>query len=138
MDELSKFISGSPGIEEKTSAKRRIIAVDLDGVIADYDGWDGSGAIGKPRKDVIEALAMLRNEGWKVIVYSCRSSAEIAPYLDRHSVPFDEINQDSSGVTSGAKPAATVYWDDRACRYSGDATKDLDIIRNFRTWSGRK
>ena len=120
------------------SDRRPTIAVDFDGVIADYDGWDGSGALGLPRPDVIEALTALRKEGWKVIVYSCRSSSEIAPYLEENSVPFDEINTNSECSTAGVKPVATVYWDDRACRYSGDARRDLEVIRNFRTWSGRE
>jgi adenylylsulfate kinase len=118
--------------------RQQTIAVDFDGVIADYDGWDGTGALGLPRPDVVEALKILRNEGWKIVVYSCRSSAEITPYLMENSIPFDEINQNSSCSTGGVKPVATVYWDDRACQYSGDARKDLEMIRNFRTWNGRK
>jgi adenylylsulfate kinase len=114
------------------------IAVDFDGVIADYNGWEGTGELGPPRTDVLDALKSLRDEGWKIVIYSCRASAEIAPYLLEHSVPFDEINQNSERPSGGAKPAATVYWDDRACRYSGDAQKDLEQIRNFRTWNGRK
>jgi hydroxymethylpyrimidine pyrophosphatase-like HAD family hydrolase len=114
------------------------IAVDFDGVIADYDGWNLDGAIGAPRMDVIQALQSLRTEGWKIIVYSCRSAAEIEPYLATHSVPFDEINKNSSVSAGGEKPVANVYWDDRACRYSGDARADIEVIRNFRTWSGRR
>ena len=120
------------------SEKSPTIAVDFDGVIANYDGWDGTGAIGLPRQDVIDALISLRSEGWRIVVYSCRSSTEIAPYLMENSIPFDEINRNSECSTAGAKPVATVYWDDRACRYSGDARADLEIIRNFRTWCGRK
>jgi adenylylsulfate kinase len=120
------------------SAKQPTIAVDFDGVIADYGGWEGSGACGSPRLDVVEALTALRTEGWKIVVYSCRSSAEIEAYLSENAIPYDEINQNSSFVTGGAKPVATVYWDDRACQYSGDARKDLETIRNFRTWNGRK
>jgi hydroxymethylpyrimidine pyrophosphatase-like HAD family hydrolase len=114
------------------------IAVDFDGVIADYDGWANAGTLGPPRADVVEALKVLRSEGWKIIVYSCRASIQINPYLIENSIPFDEINQNSSYPTQGAKPLATVYWDDRACRYSGDARKDLETIRNFRTWNARR
>jgi hypothetical protein len=122
----------------RMNERQPTIAVDFDGVIANYEGWEDTGAFGEPRKDVIEALEILRTEGWKIVVYSCRATSEIAPYLVQHRVPFDEINQNSSRPTAGCKPAATVYWDDRACRYSGDAKKDLDEIRNFRTWNGRR
>lgn len=119
--------------------KQLTIAVDFDGVIAEYSGWeDSAGAFGSPRSDVVEALGILRNEGWKIVVYSCRDSEEITPYLRANSIPFDEVNHNSSRPCAGPKPIATVYWDDRACRYSGDARSDLEIIRNFHTWSGRR
>ncbi len=120
------------------SNKQLTIAVDFDGVIVDYDGWKSSQDFGSPRPDVLEALKVLRSDGWKIVVHSCRASTEIARYLVENCVPFDEINQNSSFPTGGVKPVATVYWDDRACRYSGDARKDLEIIRNFRTWNARR
>src|SRR5208283_6027722 len=108
-----------------TQESRRVIAVDFDGVIAGYEGWQGEEECGAPRKDVVEALRTLRNEGWKIIVFSCRETAGIVPYLARNSVPYDEVNQNSDYATEGGKPVANVYWDDRALRYSGDAHKDL-------------
>ena len=48
----------------KDNDSRRTIAVDFDGVIADYDGYKGPGVLGAPRPDVREALALLRVEGW--------------------------------------------------------------------------
>lgn len=115
-----------------------IIAVDFDGVIADYEGWNESALIGTPRKDVIEALKVLRREGWKIVVYSCRGAHEIDPYLRKNEIPFDEINPAPPKPTKGPKPRATVYWDDRACCYSGNALEDLEKILSFRTWSGRR
>jgi len=116
----------------------RTLAVDFDGVIANYEGWEGEGAFGPPRMDVINALQVLRVEGWKIIVFSCRSADDIRSYLLLHKVPYDEINQNSSYKNGGPKPVANVYWDDRACYYSGDADKDIDRIRHFRTWNDRE
>jgi len=114
------------------------LAVDFDGVIADYDSWKGVGVLGSPRRDVLDILHVLASEGWKIIVHSTRGSAEIAPYLLEHKIPFDEINCNSAYGNGGTKPVATVYWDDRGCRYSGNAYNDLEQIRNFTTWSGRR
>jgi adenylylsulfate kinase len=114
------------------------IAVDFDGVLADYDGWKGADALGAPRGDVVNALRILRQEGWKIVVHTTRSEEQIEPYLRQHEIPHDEINRNSAYQNSGSKPVATVYWDDRALRYSGDALTDLNSIRNFRTWSGRR
>jgi hypothetical protein len=122
----------------RESERRLVIAVDFDGVIANYDGWTETSTLGAPRGDVIEALKVLRSEGWKIVVYSCRGADEIGPYLKQNAIPFDEINPSPLTPTKGTKPRATVYWDDRALRYSGDALQDLEKIRTFRTWAGRR
>ncbi len=122
----------------KDNNSRRTIAVDFDGVIAEYDGWKGVGVLGAPRADVREVLQTLRAEGWKIIIHTTRSEQEIVDYLVRHGIVYDEINRNSDYKTQGVKPVADVYWDDRAIPYSGDARKDLERIRRFRTWSGRE
>jgi hypothetical protein len=122
----------------KLNNSRRTIAVDFDGVIAEYDGYKGPGVFGDPRQDVREALRELRAEGWKIIIHTTRGELEIADYLKQHTIPFDEINQNSDYKTAGPKPVADLYWDDRAVSYSGNARKDLGTIRSFRTWSGRE
>jgi adenylylsulfate kinase len=121
-----------------TASRRRTLAVDFDGVIAEYDGWKGEGVHGAPRTDVLQALATLRDEGWKVVIHTTRSDLDVASYLAQHQVPHDEINKNSDYRNRGDKPVATVYWDDRALRYSGNALDDLSLIRSFTTWSGRQ
>ena len=122
----------------KLNNSRRTIAVDFDGVIAEYDGYKGRGVLGQPRLDVLEVLRELRSEGWKIVIHSTRGEEEISDYLANHGIPFDEINRNSDYSTVGPKPVADLYWDDRAISYSGDARKDLGSIRSFRTWSGRE
>jgi hypothetical protein len=95
------------------------------------------GVLGTPRSDVREALLVLHTEGWKIVIHTTRGEVEIADYLARHEISYHEINQNSDYKTLGHKPVADVYWDDRAVCYSGDANKDLELIRSFRTWSGR-
>lgn len=122
----------------RANNSRRTIAVDFDGVVANYDGWKGTQTLGSPRSDVRQALRALQGEGWKIVIHTTRGEAEIQDYLIRHDIPHDEINRNSDYGTGGAKPVADVYWDDRAVPYSGDASRDLEMIRNFRTWSGRE
>jgi adenylylsulfate kinase len=117
--------------------RRSTIAVDFDGVIANYEGWKGERVLGAPRNDVISALTQLKAEGWKIIVHTTRGASDIRAYLTDARVPFDEINENSDYSNRGHKPVARVYWDDRAVCYSGDAERDLGRIRAFRTWSGR-
>lgn len=127
--------ASSAAVEEKALPKT--IAVDFDGVIAEYDGWKGVGVLGGPRKDVVAALRALHAEGWKIVIHTARGEEEIAAYLLEHEVPHHEINRNSDYTTLGGKPVADVYWDDRALCYSGNAERDLKRIRRFRTWSGR-
>jgi len=114
------------------------IAVDFDGVLAEYEGWKGPEHLGDPRADVIAALHALRSEGWKIVIHTTRSANQIAAYLALHRIPYDYINQNPAYNNAGSKPVATVYWDDRALCYSGDAARDLNSIRDFRTWNGRR
>jgi adenylylsulfate kinase len=122
----------------KSEGFRRTIAVDFDGVIANYDGWKGRGVLGLPRKDVIEALRELHAEGWKIVIHTTRGEQEVGPYFVHNGIPHDEINRNSDYRTLGVKPVADVYWDDRAILYSGDAQRDITLIRRFRTWNGRE
>jgi hypothetical protein len=81
---------------------------------------------------------ILQSEGWKIVVHSTRSDMDLRNYLVNHQVPYDEINKNSDYENGGGKPVATVYWDDRALRYTGDAFQDLRAIRGFATWSDRE
>ena len=119
------------------AGRRSTIAVDFDGVIADYDGWRGPDVLGNPRSDVIYVLSTLRSEDWKIVIHTTRCAEDILAYLYAHHIPFDEINTNQDYPNYGPKPVATVYWDDRAIRYSGDGASDLEVIRSFRTWNGR-
>jgi adenylylsulfate kinase len=121
----------------RDTGRRRTLAVDFDGVIADYSGWQGEASLGAPRADVCAALGTLRAEGWKIVVHTTRGAQAVEPYLRRNSIAFDEINRNSDYSNAGPKPVATVYWDDRALAYSGDAARDLPRIRAFRTWCDR-
>ena len=118
--------------------KRRTIAVDFDGVVADYNGWLGPTTFGEPRTDVVGVLRTLIAEGWKVIVHTCRSASDIVPYLNQNDIPYHEVNENSDYGNGKGKPVATVYWDDRALKYSGDARNDLELIREFKTWNSRR
>ena len=123
---------------KKSEGVRRTIAVDCDGVIAEYDGWKGKGVLGLPPKDVIKALHELHAEGWKIVIHTTRGEQEVRAYLVHHGTPHDEINRNSDYRTLGVKPVADGYWNDRAFFYSGDAPRDISPIRRFRTWCGRK
>lgn len=101
------------------------IAVDLDGVIFEYDptDWRGVEHFGKPVEGVIMALMLLQKAGHRIIVYTTRTNPLVNPKypkeellrlvkeeLDRQAIPYDFIE------TAG-KPYAHLYIDDRALRF---------------------
>ena len=111
------------------------IAVDLDGTIlkdAEFPGF------GEPEPGVREALAAFRSLGYKVRVYTCRVNwlaaekrilprtyNDIADYLAKHEIPYDDIVMLEEG-----KPFASFYVGNNAVRYEGNWDKVVQFIVN--------
>ena len=109
--------SGSGGLN---SHARKTVAVDLDGVLAQYDGWKGVDHIGQPiagARDFLQAL----HEHFDILIYTTRCCEEINPpekahllvnrvrkWLDDNEMPYDDI-WDGQG-----KPIYIACVDDRA------------------------
>jgi adenylylsulfate kinase len=116
-----------------------IIAVDFDGVIAEYDGWKGRGIFGKPVEGVAVGLIYLRANGHKIMVYTCRSEIDdVEKYLKVHEIPYDFINHCPENDKNNLHPAkqyADVYIDDRGIRFEGKWDNDfLNAVANFKPW----
>lgn len=95
---------------------KRVIAVDLDGTLAHYDGWKGPEHIGVIIQSVANALKMAKDEGADIWIFTARVSdpddAEVAgnyivKYLTENGIPFD-------GLTAVKHKFFTEFWDDRA------------------------
>ena len=101
------------------------IAIDLDGVIFEYDEvWHGVGHVGAVMPGAIESMARLKEMGFRLTVYTTRTNcmttsdgpsvleltAMVQKHLDDAGIPYDYI--------SLFKPLARYYIDDRAVRFS--------------------
>ena len=95
---------------------KRIIAVDLDGTLAHYDGWKGIGHIGAIIPSVANAILLAKKEGADIWIFTARVSdpkdAEeagnaIVAYLTENGIPFD-------GLTAIKHKFFSEFWDDRA------------------------
>ena len=123
---------------EKTKPAIKTVCVDLDGVLAAYDGWKGVGYTGPPipgAKQFIEAIQSLPA---KVCIWTVRTNVLanrdsglgerelrllVEDWLVKHGIPFDSI------ACGEGKPLAAAYVDDRAvcCRPMKDIeTQDYD------------
>lgn len=116
---------------------RPTVAVDLDGTLAEYDGWRGVEHFGEPFEGAKDFLTVLSSVAY-VVVYTTRVNPEIndggsSPELDecerrgdgllrrtlvgyvelwlkKHGLPYDEV------YSGPGKPMAKAYVDDRAVR----------------------
>lgn len=88
-----------------------IVAVDFDHVLHDIDNPVPGRTMGAPMPDAIQAMTELRDEGDRLIIFTCRdnTSGYIADWLNYWQIPYDEITR--------VKPAADVYLDDKALRH---------------------
>ncbi|MEK6884652.1 MAG: hypothetical protein AABY22_33775 [Nanoarchaeota archaeon] len=97
-----------------------VIALDFDGVIANYDKWEDIHTHGAPMHGIKEFINSLRNKFY-VLIYTCRTNPDIQKpytfyklkqilqsYLFKHSISYDEV------YVGAGKPMAAFYIDDRA------------------------
>ncbi len=95
---------------------KRIIAVDLDGTLAAYDGWVNINHIGEPIKNVVEAIKGEQAAGSAVWIFTARISdpddaVEAKNYIE---VWLSRNNIQVEGITATKHKFFTEFWDDRA------------------------
>src|SRR5512136_451774 len=102
--------------------RQKVIAVDVDGTLCEYDGWKGPAYIGKPFPKVVEVLKKLKERGWLIVIWTTRKADSVLRrHLQKYDVPFDYINKNPKGPRLGSpKLFADIYWDDRAYRFCGE------------------
>jgi hypothetical protein len=135
------LLPASPSAAEPARPPRRAsrrerprVCVDLDGVLAEYSGWQGIDFTGAPLPGAVDFARRL-SEFADLVVFTTRCSAEpnraelgepsrpagdLAPrllqkvkyWLDKHDFPYAEI------YIGQGKPPASAYVDDRAVRCS--------------------
>jgi hypothetical protein len=124
---------------------RKIICVDLDGTILTwYVGkWDGN-KYGKPVPGAKEFLKRLIDDGWWVIIYTCRGernkvSETLLSYGIEKGLHYSDINRrkDVLKGTYKGKIGADVYLDDRAICFEGNWERAYNQVTNFKTWESR-
>lgn len=113
------------------------VCVDLDGVLAKYEGWKGHGVIGDPILGSTEFLLALKKRGYRVIVFTARGTGEVWDWLHTWALAdlVDEVNVNSSVISNNmGKPVANFYVDDRAIRFRGSYLDVLEEIDGFVEW----
>jgi hydroxymethylpyrimidine pyrophosphatase-like HAD family hydrolase len=97
-----------------------IYAIDFDGVLAD-NAWPG---IGPPKQPVIDYCKRLKQDGHKLILWTCREGdklREAVAWCAEHGLTFDAVNenlpeQNELYGNDSRKIGADVYIDDKALK----------------------
>lgn len=115
---------------------KRTIAIDLDGVLAKYQGWKGLDHIGKPFSGAIDFTESLLKD-FEVVIHTCRTNPEIndkgnetAEQLAERIYKWLRENgfpEDVKVWTGIGKPIAAVYIDDRAIRCEPGLASDASL-----------
>jgi len=131
-----------------TEKKRpKILALDFDGTLCEYEGWKGPAHFGKVIPEVLEELYKLKREAkaegeeWAIVINTTRRTDHaLKSHLDKNNVPYDYINKHPwQPPGSSYKMTADVYLDDRALRFNGSATGLARRIReNAQPWTEKK
>ena len=93
------------------------IAVDFDHTIVNGD---------KLLPGAKEALQLLRERGYFIMIYSCNRKRWIEKVLNQHEIPYDYIYDSDNDI---GKPACDWYVDDRAIGFRGDWKAVTDEIQ---------
>ncbi len=136
-----KRIVKKPRVKQKTR-----VALDLDGVLAKYEGWDSFGQIGPPLPGAL-AFANELAEIADIVIFTGRCSldaedrnvvAQLSPgqmrirvidWLEKHKFPFIDV------YIGQGKPHVAAFIDDRAvaCRPQTDQSAFENAIGTVRS-----
>ena len=98
--------------------KPKIYAIDFDGTLC-VNAWPD---IGAPRTEIIEKVKKLRQDGNKLILWTCRDGTDLekaVSWCEERGIAFDAVNDNLEEIKmafggNSRKIVADVYMDDRA------------------------
>lgn len=115
------------------------VAIDLDGTLAEYEGWRGDDHIGNPRKNAIWALNCFKQNGWEVEIFTNRHKTKpIWQWLEKWAPGLvDRINEtratrkDEEPTVKGHKPKVDLFIDDRSWETFGEELDWVTVIQRL-------
>jgi len=116
-------------MDGKRIERKKIIAIDFDGVIHKYSkGYKDGSIYDKPIAGALEGLTKLYNRGYKIVIFTARENiAEVGHWItDQYDKVFPDLKMPAFEVTN-TKPKAIAYIDDRGIRF----TNWKDVLNYF-------
>ncbi len=112
-------------------AYKKVVAVDLDGVLAQYTGFKGPDIIEDPAPEARELLQQLSKK-YTVILHTARTAGAAAAWLKKHNLTQYVTGINCCPINQRAgKPVAVAYIDDRAVNYTGDPVQALKEVERL-------
>lgn len=111
-----------------------VLALDFDGVAAQYNGWQGEDHLGRPMPGLEWFLEQVVKQGWVIILYSCRPAWRLKRWAEQYGLQdyFVGYNENpyfaDHPQEKSCKPVAAMYLDDRAVGFHGDWHEVLAIM----------
>jgi adenylylsulfate kinase len=107
----------------------KTIAIDLDGVLAQYDGWKGPDHYGPPMPGAIaflESLIVAEMQPW---IFTTREGPILTEWLRKYMPPavLEHL------IVTRTKPPAWLYIDDRCWLFKG-TFPSIEEIEDFQPW----
>lgn len=106
----------------------KIVALDFDATIADYDGWKGPDHKGMLLDGAKEFLEELVDMGFELVIMTSRPLGGIPEWLEENEI--DHLIKD----ITNHKIAAYCYLDDRAISFRNDFEEAIKKIKTFVPW----
>lgn len=107
--------------------KYRVVAIDYDGTLVEDVHPRTNGKLNSGTKEFVD---WLKEQGWEIIIYTCRPSNErkaLEENLESQKLKFDYI-------CFYSKPVASLYIDDKGFRFNGSWREIKEFIKDQDTF----
>ena len=111
-------------------ASERIVSIDFDGVLANYDGWKGEDDLGKPITGAFKFIESLVKAGFNPVVWTTRPKNKIKIWLKENKFPNLEVTD--------IKYPSSVYIDDRCVQFKGDYKSLILDLKEYNPYWRKK
>lgn len=118
-------------VKQDDGGSEKTICIDFGGTICDDEKHGDSGEPGAMVPGADNATSVLKENGWRIVIFTLMDVDKVRHWLDENNVKYDD-------VVTGAKPSAQIYLGEHMMTFRGNWNWTIDEIATFRPWSKSK
>jgi len=103
------------------------IAIDFQGVVAEYHGYRGEGIYEKPMNGAKEFLQKLKDVDIEFNIFTTEPTKKVIEWMKKYKMPMPV-------KVTNVKEPAPVYIDDRVIKFNGDFGKLIKDMKDFNVY----